>query len=312
MQSVVTAPATAFALSFGDRAAAAGAPLHLALPLLGGAASERLFPMAAPAGQAGRFALFKAEAWLIGCASAPIQGDLEPQARALYAELFAAARPHHLCRIWNYVPGINATGPDGIENYQAFSRARSLAFESEFGPSFNLHLPAASAVGVPESRLTVMFAASTVRPTHRESPRQMPAYEYPPEHGPRPPSFARATLVAARDGGVTAFIAGTSAIRGHATIAPGDTPLQLDCTLENLRAISEVCGLGADFAAGRAQARFFRVYLRHAADYAGVARRLNETLLRRGDCVTFLQADLCRAGLNVEIEATILDARPIR
>jgi hypothetical protein len=137
----------------------------------------------------------------------------------------------------------------------------------------------------------------------------MPAYEYPAEHGPRSPSFARASLVRRRSG-TDAFISGTSAIAGHATLAPGDTAAQLEATLENLRLISRACDLGEDLGAGTCAARHFKVYLRHAADWAAVARRLEGSLVALGDRLAYLQADICRAALNIEIEATLIGAVP--
>ena len=111
--------------------------------------------------------------------------------------------------------------------------------------------------------------------------------------------------------GCDAFVSGTAAIVGHTTVAPGDTAAQLACTLDNLAAISRACGLGRDLGAGRSAARFFKVYLRHAADFAPVAAQLERALLGPGDEVTYLHADICRATLNIEIEATILGAPAI-
>ncbi len=45
---------------------------------------------------------------------------------------------------------------------------------------------------------------------------------------------------------------------------------------------------------------------RHAADLPEATTRLQASLLKPGDFVTWLRADLCRATLNVEIEATLL------
>jgi chorismate lyase/3-hydroxybenzoate synthase len=132
----------------------------------------------------------------------------------------------------------------------------------------------------------------------------MPAYDYPGEHGPRAPSFARATVVPGA-GGDAVFISGTAAIRGHATVAPDEVRPQLACTLDNLREISRACGLGPDLDAGGGSTRHFKVYLRHAADQPVVAAILQEQLLADRDRVTYLQADICRARLLVEIEASL-------
>jgi chorismate lyase / 3-hydroxybenzoate synthase len=173
------------------------------------------------------------------------------------------------------------------------------------GGGFQPQLPAASAVGCQGSQLEVIFVAGKTAPTHFENPEQVPAYFYPIEHGPRAPSFARATV--GRDGDRTwTFISGTAAIKGHESIAPGAMDTQLECTLDNLRLIARTCGLGDNLGAGRMQRRHFKIYLRHASDFAAVQARLNRVLFQKQDIVTYLHADVCRSALNLEIEATLV------
>ena len=184
------------------------------------------------------------------------------------------------------------------------SRGRSLAFESGLGKDFPSSLPAASGVGNPGSDLVVVFLAGPEPTQHFENPEQVPAYRYPAEHGPRPPSFARATAVGGK-GGRNVYVSGTSAIMGHSTVSPHDTAGQLDCTLENLRLISRACGLGDELAAGTGSSRHFKVYLRNASDQPAVAHALGRRLLIPGDRVSYLGADICRSALNVEIEVAV-------
>ena len=139
----------------------------------------------------------------------------------------------------------------------------------------------------------------------------MPAYDYPPDYGPRAPSFARATVVPG-PAHATVFISGTAAIRGHATIAPHSARLQLECALENLQAISAACGLGTGLAAGTGATRHFKVYVRHAADQALVESILQERLLTDTDRVSYVQSDICRAALLVEIEASLFGVPGMR
>ena len=288
--------------------ATGGACFSTGLPVLDGLAVERVFPAAEPAGMAGPFMLSRAEGWLLGAATVPTGGIIELATRELYTALFAVTRGMHLARVWNYVPAINAPEACGLERYRAFSRGRSLAFEAEFGRDFQRFVPAASAVGTDAAKLVVIFAATHRRLRHVENPRQLPAYEYPVEHGPRPPSFARATVVPGVDGRHDVFISGTAAIRGHATLAPGETLPQLASTLENLREISVACGLGADLARGRAAVRHFKVYLRDAADLGAVRSLLDRELFGPGDQVSYLRSDICRRELTIEIEATLIGA----
>jgi hypothetical protein len=234
-----------------------------------------------------------------------VAAELAPRTEALYRRILASCGPLHLYRIWNYIPQINAhTG--GFENYQAFCQGRAQGFEAGFGGRFEPHLPAASAVGSDGTHIDVVFVAGMTPPRHVENPEQVPAYRYPAEHGPRPPSFARATVARADDRRYT-FVSGTSAIKGHQTVAPGALEAQLDCTLDNLRLISRASGLDDDLGAGRKAQRSFKVYLRHARDLAATRSRLEQSLLLPDDVVTYLQADICRGTLNVEIEATLIE-----
>jgi hypothetical protein len=301
------APATT---RFGVGLNPASGFISTGLPVLDGRPVESFSAAVEAAGRVEHFDLVRSSGWLLGARSVALAApeDIESTTRWLYESLFAAAREWKLARIWNYVPAINVSDVGGLERYRAFSRGRSLAFEHEFGPSFRTAIPAASAVGTDAGELTVVFAASRCTPRHVENPLQLPAYEYPPEHGPRPPSFARATVVPAAEGRTDVFISGTAAIRGHATVAPGATLPQLACTLENLCEISVACGIGPDLARGRAAARHFKVYLRQAADLAAVKAVLERELLEPADAVSYLRSDICRRELNVEIEATLFGA----
>jgi hypothetical protein len=282
------------------------APYGIAVPVLAGNPLDRLHDFA-PETSADDSAA-DSVGWRTGLVVRPIGGDLSRAALDAYAEVFEQIGPLRAVRIWNYVPAINAAGPEGLENYQAFCRGRSLAFEHRFGPAFHPHVPAASAVGTLDSRLVVAFVASDAAVAHRENPRQVPAYQYPREYGPRPPTFARATLVDTPTGR-TVFIAGTSAIVGHQTVAPDNTVEQLRCTVDNLRRLGEACGLGPELG-GAESVRHFRVYLRHAEDYPASDAALRRLVLRPTDRVTYLHADICRRPLNIEIEASVSHRTP--
>ena len=301
--STATAKLPSFRLGF---AGVTGDELKggLGVPVLAGATVESLFDPTSPLERVGLFSIFETDGWRLGLASVSTENELEKETCRIYRDLFAATGSWHLARVWNYVPEINCLGADGLENYRVFCRGRSLAFEEKYGSSFKALLPAASAVGSKTSRLTVAFAAYHARPHHVENPLQVPAYDYPTDYGPRPPSFARATLVQT-GAAPSLFVSGTAAIRGHLTMAPGDTLRQLEYTLENLRTISSACGLKSTLVLPGAEKRMFKVYLRHPSDVPAVAARLEQELLLPGDIVSYLHADICRVSLNVEIEASL-------
>jgi chorismate lyase / 3-hydroxybenzoate synthase len=278
--------------------------LGLPLPVLGGSPADALFEQAVYVGEQHGFSLYALGDLLIGSAVVPFLAAPGEATLELYRRLLRASSGRTLYRIWNYVPAINAQGVEG-ENYHAFCAGRSQAFEAAYGPRFKQALPSASAVGCHGDQLAVLFVAGVAAPKQIENPEQVPAYEYPREHGPRPPSFSRATM-AQNEGNRLVFISGTAAIKGHITVAAGELQPQLDCTLHNLNIVSQAAGLGDNLAVAVATARFFKVYIRHQADFAAVRTRLERDLLQPTDHVTYLQADICRAALNVEIEATLL------
>jgi len=302
------AEALAWKIEFGGDAPvhwpAARAGFRLPVSWLAGEATEGIFPPVRPAGEAGGFRLFQAGELLLGCGLQPVGGTTESAAREFYRRLLEAAGRRRLYRIWNYIPAINER-KNGLENYRAFSAGRAQAFEEKFGGGYRSMLPAASAVGCRGEAIAAVFAAGERAPRHVENPEQVPAYHYPPQHGPRSPSFSRSTI-AESGGRPVVFISGTAAIKGHATVAPGALAAQLDCTLDNLRLISVAAGVGERLGAGENFVRHFKIYLRRAGDLPAARARLAASLLRPADRVVWLQADLCRAGLVVEIEATLV------
>lgn len=278
--------------------------LHIRLPLLGGPIDDLILNGGSAEPVEG-FTMFRSGSRIAGFWQADPAQDLETSARQAYATLLKIIGTHRLYRAWNFVPRINAV-EGGLENYRRFCRGRSLAFESHFGAGFRQQLSAASAVGTNDRSLAVAFLAGTESPTHFENPVQVPAFNYPSQYGPRPPSFARATSLRARNGGEQIFISGTAAIRDHRTVGVGDLEAQLTYTLDNLRLIAAAAGAGRDVGAESGWRRMFRVYLRRETDWAATKARLERELLRPGDTTQYLRADICRADLLVEIESALV------
>jgi chorismate lyase / 3-hydroxybenzoate synthase len=307
--------ALSFEIEFGSAAATpfqrdSRAGLFLPLPRLAGERAERIFESVSAVGEAHGFQLYASGGMLIGCSVEPEAAGMETAAASLYRRLLAAAGGRFLYRIWNYVPEINQK-KNGRENYRAFNAGRSRVFEEAFGPGYRQLLPAGSAVGCEGGMLAAVFAAGRSFGRQVENPEQVPAYEYPPEHGPRPPSFCRAVSVEIERRSFV-FISGTAAIKGHRTVAPGEIGAQIDCTLDNLRLISSAAGVGDDLGPPGQFARHFKVYLRDPTDLPRVKRALQDRLIRPPDRVVWLEAALCRANLSIEIETTLVGAREAR
>lgn len=220
-----------------------------------------------------------------------------------YENLFAVLTQQgypHLLRVWNYFPQINVESL-GLENYRRFCRGRGEAFQRHFGDAMQ-RFPAASALGTRSGQLHIYALAAREPGKFCENPRQTSAYLYPPEYGPRSPSFARATLTR-WDGTASLFISGTASIVGHESRHPGDGVAQLDETLRNIEALLIATGReeGCGFR-GLADLTHLKVYLRDASNLPAVRARLNEVLAPATQTI-YLQADVCRSDLLVEIEA---------
>ena len=248
--------------------------------------------------------------WLHGFAEvddASVDGGLHAAACRAYTELFEVLARNdcpHLLRLWNYIARINAPDADGVERYRHFNAGRQQAFIEARRSAFD-GTPAACALGTAEGPLRVFFLAGRRAPLAIENPRQVSAYRYPASYGARSPTFSRAALADVGGGRQALFISGTASIVGHATLHLGDVRRQTEESLANMAAVREVAAsrAGAGF---DASALIYTVYLRHPGDLAVVRevfeRHLGAHSTAARDAI-YLQADICRAELLVEIEA---------
>lgn len=252
--------------------------------------------------------------WLLGVVDLHenAQGDglMELSQRA-YRNLFEAMKQAgcpHLLRIWNYLPRINDDG-GGMERYRQFNAGRQQAFLDAGQAAFE-GAPAACALGVHEGALCIRFLAGRMPPLPVENPRQVSAYHYPSDYGPRSPTFSRAALAPLGDGQIALFISGTASIVGHETMHVGDLPAQVAETLQNLRTVIAAANerTSATFTLERSDPV---VYVRHPADAPRIRRQLEQALgagSRFMRHAVFLEADICRSELLVEIEAHAAEA----
>jgi chorismate lyase/3-hydroxybenzoate synthase len=275
----------------------------------GGPIVERwLSPRPARAFRRGPLAWAEDGELLAGVLTRPSSGNLEELSRAHFAALLdlAAERGYpHLVRVWNYLPAINE-GDGDLERYRRFNAGRARAFEERFGAATAESLfCASSAVGTPGARLGTAFLATRAPALHLENRRQVPAARYPRRYGPRAPSFSRATLVDA-DAGVALFVSGTASIVGHETVHPDSLEHQIDETLRNLDTVIEEARRLADWRIpaldGFAQVK---VYLRLAGQAEAARARLTGRL-PAAPATVFLEADICRSDLLVEIDGLAL------
>lgn len=245
--------------------------------------------------------------WLHGHAVLDETGPgMSAAAQRLYADLFdvLAANPcSHLLRVWNYFADINAE-TEGVERYRQFNAGRQQAFIDARRSAFD-GSPAACALGTHGGPLQVYFLAGRKPPLAIENPRQVSAYRYPDTYGPRAPTFSRAALAEVGGGRSALFISGTASIVGHESLHLGDVRRQAEESLANIAAVREAAEARAGHAIP-ANDMFYTVYVRRAEDLPVVRdvfeRSVGAASTAARDAI-YLNADICRAELLVEIEA---------
>ncbi len=207
----------------------------------------------------------------------------------------------HLQRAWNYFPQINH-GTGDTERYRQFSIGRAVAFE-KFGLT-KQQLPAGTAIGTgKDSPLTVTLLVAKQPCLMLENPRQISAYEYPHQYGQRSPSFARAALVPLSHRHQL-LISGTASVVGHASRHDGDIVGQCREALRNIDTLISHANTRTGKSSeqhGDLSHSCFRVYVRQPSNLGIVKKELTETLGPL-EHIVFLQGDICRRELMVEIE----------
>lgn len=234
-------------------------------------------------------------------AMAPLQLASAEAYRRIFRLLDAQQLPQ-LWRVWNYVADINRE-THGLERYRQFNIGRQEAWR-EFDRAVVGNVPAACAIGLPAGapeRVSIAFLAGDVPVIPIENPRQVSAYHYPVDYGPCSPTFSRAAL-ASVNGQEVLFISGTASIVGHQTLHAGDVRAQCDETLANIGAVLDEANRHARSSPFTLASLSYRVYVRHPSDFAPIQARLHE-VLGQGVEIVYLQADICRADLLLEIEA---------
>ena len=237
--------------------------------------------------------------------------SLQQATESAYQQIFSLIKTLHypyIYRFWNYIADINRQ--DNLNNldnkrldrYGQFNLGRKDAFLAH-GRDVTGDVPAACALGFTQGPLTIAFLAGRVAAISIENPRQISAYNYPKQYGPRSPTFARASLVRLGQHEVL-FISGTASIVGHATLHPADVAVQTQETMTNIEAVlaeanrvthqPKLCLVDLNY----------RVYVRHAADWAKVQAEIIRYIGSTPPKAMYLQADVCRQDLLLEIEAT--------
>jgi chorismate lyase / 3-hydroxybenzoate synthase len=220
-------------------------------------------------------------------------------------------------RIWNYIPAIRRRYTVDLDQYMAFNAGRYAAFASPgwYGQICRAEasMPTASAVGHDGEDL-VLHALACDRPGRPvENPRQVSAYHYSRRYGPRPPCFARATVIQDAHGASRILVGGTASVIGEDSRHEDDLIAQARETFENLGHLTRAAGfqashpsggrcVGGDPSGQAAHHAFtaLRVYYVRPEDLPTL-RGLVAGCFPQAK-IEWLRADLCRPELLVEIE----------
>jgi chorismate lyase/3-hydroxybenzoate synthase len=225
------------------------------------------------------------------------------------------SRRQHPIRFWNFVPGPGDPLGPGLDRYMAFNAGRHDAYARWYGTprAFSHALATASAVGVQGTDLVIVCLAAQVPGIPIENPRQTSSWQYSTRYGPKPPCFARATIVT-HSGERRLLIGGTASIVGEDSTHLGDPIRQVEETVANLSALIAAAKAvpGARRAApirGRfrsdvediSRLRDVRVYVANADDAALIRAQVVASFPGMTRLEMTL-SQICRPELLVEIE----------
>ncbi len=301
------ADATSFAPSDGGEALS----VNLAIPVVGDSMAEEIIATSEsgtpllPSGDP-RIKLLNLGDQRIAVAVAPIKDGLADATESLFKRLFQLFDGRQVYRFWNYVPDINDVH-DEQENYWRFNAGRHTAYRAHYGDDCEAMMPAASAVGCSGDALVVVAIGGTHPVTHFENPRQVPSYRYPQTYGPKPPSFARGTVVWTDHDQTTphsVILSGTSSIVGHQTVGHESITNQIAVTIENMRIVIDQMHIasGSKKSATLPDHAEFKIYLRHPEHADEALAALRAAFAVDPSRVVILESDICRPDLDVEME----------
>lgn len=233
-------------------------------------------------------------------------GGMRESSRLAYDTLqtYLQQSPHQWpLKIWNYIPGINQ-GAGDEERYRQFCLGRADAVLID--PGDRPPLPAATAIGSPseEPALQVYFLAAALPGLDVENPRQVSAWRYPRQYGPRSPLFSRGTILRL-NGSQQFLISGTASVVGHQTHHENQVASQLSESLRNVQSLlEEGYRLTGDSHAQLDNQGLLKVYIRNRSDLDLVRQTLEAEAPAEIPRI-YLEGDICRENLLTEIDGIV-------
>lgn len=234
----------------------------------------------------------------------------------------AGAGFDQVARTWLYVNQITSE-EEGRQRYHEMNRARTDFYRDiRFGAKARAAnapekiYPASTGIGTRGTHITMSCMALDSQRTDvflmpLENPQQTSAYDYQTKYSPQSPKFSRAMAVV-QGHFVATLVSGTASIVNSKTCHPGDIVRQTAQTIENIErliapenfALHGLPGAGATLK----DIAKLRVYVKRNEDYER-CREVCESRLPRVPAI-YLQADICRPDLLVEIEAVAFSTFP--
>lgn len=216
-----------------------------------------------------------------------------------------------ITRQWNYIEGIISKKED-FQNYQVFNDARSHFYQDHFSEK---GYPAATGIGMRAGGVLIDYIAikgDNITNLPLDNPAQIPAHKYhedclkgvPTGERKTTPKFERGRYVSL-NGEEIVFVSGTAAITGEKTANQGDVEEQTRLTIDNIDRLVSKDNLSKHSAIPwNLKFNYLRIYIRERNDF----RKVREICEKRYGNVpmVWLQANICRDDLTVEIEATML------
>ena len=249
------------------------------------------------------------EQYLIACAptQALTHTTIDKATESAYTQIFKMTETMgfpYLLRTWNYIPHITKISAGENNNYQLFCSGRAYAYNNF--PRDHIY-PAATVVGTQGKEIKSYCIASKTPGLGVENPQQVSAFLYPPEYSKDPPLFSRA-LIHRNDTQEIIFVSGTASILGHSTLHEGDVLKQLEVCVDNIRRLIKTAANENQCSAiNLADMTQLKVYVKNPGDFTSVRNHLKR-IIGGISTTCFIQADLCRDNLLVEIEALAIQA----
>lgn len=219
---------------------------------------------------------------------------------------------NNIVRQWNFIGNILEV-KEGFQNYQAFNEVRS-EYYSRYRRAGSF--PAATGIGMRLGGVCVDFSAITGNENRMikaiNNPNQVNAYQYSQQvlkgfaaRGKtikNPPQFERALFIALGKS-KTLFVSGTASIIGQETIGKGNAGEQTLVTIENINKLKEggYLGMVTGLELTTGKCSLIRVYVKNQEDFEEVKNICADHFPDVPSL--FIQADICRDELLVEIEA---------